>query len=443
MSSELRLMNFCFKQNYRTSSLWIGKVCFLILLFLSSHIRAEALSDTSYLFDNTIPSKMQGGEDKSGGEESYQLFSQASRSILLERRAESEERIFTSTAASEGKVIAGNLANVEEGAVYVGIAGIADKETTVIDTETYKPGCFGKLEEKCLSTLPSTYSKITAGGNPFFMGGEEGGRSIEVRDYRAVLDNDGTSSIALPQAERESVDMMVLSGIFAFSKTFPVVANLEGKILSMSTLLGGRLNIGNILLRFDCLLLENEIEQARLQHHLAKLSYKEEVNTKHLTPNQMAILRTQVEIALAHLNLLRLKAQECSVYAPFNGIVLEQKVHAGERVQRNQHLMTLAEDSPLHFRFLFPVSKISWLFSGMLFTVYTTQGNVPVRFLSFERPLDMSEEQVLASAMVVSAAQDFPFVGLRGDTCVFAPMINVDGEMQQIAEERCSLKRTK
>jgi multidrug resistance efflux pump len=61
------------------------------------------------------------------------------------------------------------------------------------------------------------------------------------------------------------------------------------------------------------------------------------------TPEQVAAVEAQVEIARAALEALRVRATKFTLQAPISGLVLERPVHVGEVALPGAPLMTLAD----------------------------------------------------------------------------------------------------
>jgi membrane fusion protein (multidrug efflux system) len=124
---------------------------------------------------------------------------------------------------------------------------------------------------------------------------------------------------------------------------------------------------GDVLAVLDCSVQQAQRNKARAELAGAEATLKaneqlaslNSISELELILAGVAMQRARAEIA-AHEALL----EKCSLVAPFNGRVAEQKVREQQFVQPGQALMDILDDSALELEFLAPSNWITWLRPG-------------------------------------------------------------------------------
>lgn len=151
-----------------------------------------------------------------------------------------------------------------------------------------------------------------------------------------------------------------------------LAAEIGAKVEKVNARAGERIKKGDVLIAFDCLL-----QKAQLAEAAASLSAAEKtvaVNKRLLELQTIGQLEN--DVALAEFEKARAKREaanavmgKCSIPAPFDGRVIEQKVRAQQYVQPGQPLLDVLDDTQLELDFLVPSKWLIWLKPGHAFQV--------------------------------------------------------------------------
>lgn len=151
-----------------------------------------------------------------------------------------------------------------------------------------------------------------------------------------------------------------------------LAAEIGAKVERIAVREGDRFKKGETLVAFDC-----SIQRAQLAEAKAALSAADKtvaVNSRLL--ELQTIGRLESDLALAERDKARAKLDasaailgKCSVPAPFDGRVVEQKVRSQQFVQPGQALLDVLDDSVLELDFVVPSKWLVWLKPGHVFQV--------------------------------------------------------------------------
>jgi RND family efflux transporter MFP subunit len=151
-----------------------------------------------------------------------------------------------------------------------------------------------------------------------------------------------------------------------------LAAEIGAKVERIPLREGERFRKGDTLVAFDC-----SIQRAQLAEAKAALSAAEKtvaVNARLL--ELQTIGKLESEVALAERDKARAKVDasaavlgKCSIPAPFEGRVVEQKIRAQQFAQPGQALLDILDDSVLELDFVVPSKWLAWLKPGHGFQV--------------------------------------------------------------------------
>jgi membrane fusion protein (multidrug efflux system) len=145
-----------------------------------------------------------------------------------------------------------------------------------------------------------------------------------------------------------SVD--VFTGSLRHRQTVRIFTQEEGRIVAMPYFEGDRISAGTLIARLDDSLLTAELIKARA------LSREAEVNLKRLRRLRASravaedeLLRgaTELEVTKAEQSVLESRLGYTSIAAPFDGVVSARLAEPGDFVDRNTHIMSIANPSSL------------------------------------------------------------------------------------------------
>ena len=121
---------------------------------------------------------------------------------------------------------------------------------------------------------------------------------------------------------------------------------------------------GDVLLRFDCSLLQAERKAAQAAYKARALKAR---SKRRLLAYQAAgrldaaIAAAEAEEAKAVANQANLKVQQCKVRAPYDGWVVARHVDVSETPQVGAKLITVIRNGPLEVEMIVPTAWLKWL----------------------------------------------------------------------------------
>jgi RND family efflux transporter MFP subunit len=185
---------------------------------------------------------------------------------------------------------------------------------------------------------------------------------------------------------------------------------------------GNAFTAGQILLAFDCTLLEAQLQKAQAELASAEHTYK--ANKELLRLNAVG----QLELDVSEAALLRNQADanantalvsKCVIKAPFSGRIADQKVREQQYVQSGQALLEILDDSALELEFLVPSRWLNWMKIGgnLRVTIDETRKTYPARFVRIGARVDPVSQSVKVAASISGRHPEL-VVGMSGQVHV-------------------------
>ncbi len=151
-----------------------------------------------------------------------------------------------------------------------------------------------------------------------------------------------------------------------------LAAEIGAKVRRIAHPEGSTFSEGEVLAEFDC-----TVQQAQLASAQAALFGAEKSLESNRKLEQVnSVSKLEVDLALADADKARadvaqLKAmvQKCTVTAPFNGVVAEQKVREQQFLQPGQAMFEIVDAGKLEVEFMAPSRWMSWLAVGTSFRI--------------------------------------------------------------------------
>ena len=155
-------------------------------------------------------------------------------------------------------------------------------------------------------------------------------------------------------------------------------SEIAGRILKMPVHEGERFRKGERLVEFDCAwyAASQQAAQAALSHAQAKQNGMESMAAMRSAGSMdVSLARSDTEKARADLKLAAISVERCVIVAPFDGRVVEQKIHAFESVAQNTPLMSVLADAELEVSLVVPATWLTWLKAGQPCTLAIDETN--------------------------------------------------------------------
>ena len=193
----------------------------------------------------------------------------------------------------------------------------------------------------------------------------------------------GPASAAEPAAATGAAEQSAAPGENAralIKSKFQAVLSSEiaGRILKMPVHEGDRFRKGERLVEFDCAwyAASQQAAQAALSHAQAKQNGTESMAAMRSAGSMdVALARSDTEKARADLKLATISVERCVIAAPFDGRVVELKIHAFESVSQNTPLLTVLADNDLEVSLVVPAAWLVWLKPGQPFILEIDETN--------------------------------------------------------------------
>lgn len=184
-----------------------------------------------------------------------------------------------------------------------------------------------------------------------------------------------------------------------------LAAEIGAKVEKVNAREGERFKKGETLIAFDC-----SIQRAQMAEARAALSAADKtvaVNGRLL--ELQTIGKLENDVAQAERDKARAKVDasgavlgKCTVPAPFDGRVVEQKVRAQQYVQPGQALLDILDDSVLELDFVVPSKWLVWLKPGHVFQVAMdeTAKTYPVKLTRTAARIDPVSQSVRVTGAI-------------------------------------------
>lgn len=151
-----------------------------------------------------------------------------------------------------------------------------------------------------------------------------------------------------------------------------LASGIAARINQLMVKEGDRVTKGQVLLSFDCSVLQQKLNYANASEQAARkkltvASRLDKLNAISVAEVDQA--RAAVGMAQAESAVNRTMLERCTVKAPFSGRVAETKVHSWESVPEGKPLIALYDDSALELEMIVPSHWLRWLRVGTPFDV--------------------------------------------------------------------------
>ncbi|OKH86656.1 hypothetical protein LF95_22160 [Thalassospira sp. TSL5-1] len=153
-------------------------------------------------------------------------------------------------------------------------------------------------------------------------------------------------------------------------------APLAATLLTLGAREGSRVKKGDVLMKFDCTPLEAQliVAQTRRKAALTKLDVNERLEKIHnVSKLDLALSRSEVELTEADIKGIRAQLAQCSVEAPFSGVVTQQMVQAREFTNPGDPVLRLVNIDDLEIEMVVPSSLLRKLHAGDHFVLHVDE----------------------------------------------------------------------
>lgn len=239
----------------------------------------------------------------------------------------------------------------------------------------------------------------------------------------------GVSAVAQPSAGSPPADVnktleqrVDLRAQLTAARYTTLSSEIGAKINLIAFREGNAFNAGQILVAFDCTLLEAQLQKAQADMTSAEHTFN--ANRELLRLNAVG----QLELDISEAAFLRAKADvtgnsalvsKCVIKAPFSGRISDQKVREQQYVQAGQALLEILDDSSLEVEFLAPSRWLTWMKIGgrLRVTIDETRKTYPATFVRIGARVDPVSQSVKVVASITGRHPEL-VVGMSGQVNV-------------------------
>lgn len=163
----------------------------------------------------------------------------------------------------------------------------------------------------------------------------------------------------------------IIRGVIASQSEATIASRMTAGITSMPYKVGQKFGKGALLASFDCSTLRAQYAAANAATAAYKKTYDTNVELdayQAVGKNEVGVSKANLGKASAEASAVASQLNECAVYAPFSGVVVEQIAHANEVAATGQPLMKIQDASNLEVQIIVPSNWLTWMKPGAKFS---------------------------------------------------------------------------
>jgi membrane fusion protein, multidrug efflux system len=204
-----------------------------------------------------------------------------------------------------------------------------------------------------------------------------------------------------------------------------LAAEISAKVSRIAAREGQAFRAGQILVTLDCSLEEAQRAKVRAELGAAEKIHAANVRLAQLNSVGQLELETsaaQLDKARAELKYVEGTLAKCTVVAPFNGRVAEQKAREQQFVQAGQPLLDILDDSALELEFIVPSKWLLWLKvgQGLQVAIDETARTYPARITRLGARVDPVSQSIKAVAVINGKFNEL-IAGMSGHLLITPP----------------------
>lgn len=196
--------------------------------------------------------------------------------------------------------------------------------------------------------------------------------SKKQRRYFAVLAL-GFMGIGSSNADNTSADLLLEArALFQPLEKAAISSEIGAQITALPFRSGESFKKGDLLVKFDCRLVDARVTIARAQLKADLKMLENKIHLKKLN----SVGELEIELATAayekskgELDVVRHQREKCTIKAPFSGRLVQAEVNAYETVAPGDPLLEILNDTELEVALVVPSGWLSWMKIGQAFQV--------------------------------------------------------------------------
>ncbi len=161
-----------------------------------------------------------------------------------------------------------------------------------------------------------------------------------------------------------------IRGIVRAEAEAKIASELVAHIKSLPFKAGQSFNADDIIVEFDCRRYKADLRAAEAEVESAQVTF--DSNTKLIKrravgTDELAISEAKLNQAKAAAEAMKVRTDQCTIKAPFDGRVVERFIQEHEMPEANAPLISIVKEGNLELDLIVPSSWLLWLKNGQEF----------------------------------------------------------------------------
>lgn len=184
-----------------------------------------------------------------------------------------------------------------------------------------------------------------------------------------------------------------------------IAAELAARIQELPFKEGQTFKKGQTIVVFDCVTQQAQYQKSKAALTIAERNYR--TNKQLLALGSVGRVtfensESEYHKAKAENDELAAVVARCNILAPYDGLIVEQKVRAQQFVQIGQPILDILDNSALELEFVAPSKWSAWLVEGYRFNIRLdeTGKEYPARITRVNGKIDPVSQTIKAAAVI-------------------------------------------
>lgn len=214
-----------------------------------------------------------------------------------------------------------------------------------------------------------------------------------------------TSAAPAPEKSVDDLESQPIRAQLSPVTYTTVAAELSARVQEIPFREGENFKEGQKLVVFDCATQQAQYLKAKASMAIAERNYS--TNKRLLALGSVGRIEyensaSEYQKSKAEADELAAVVAKCTIIAPFNGRVVEQKVRAQQFVQAGQPVLEILDNSALELEFIAPSKWSSWLVEGYKFQIKIdeTGKDYPAKITRVGARIDSISQTIKVAAII-------------------------------------------
>lgn len=222
-------------------------------------------------------------------------------------------------------------------------------------------------------------------------------REVVLQGQRTVTPEEKNSS--------ENIELQPIRAQLSAVNYTTIAAELGAKVQELPFREGESFRLGQKIVVFDCAAQQAQFQKSKAALAIAERNYS--ANKRLLVLGSVGRIEyensaSEFHKAKADNDELAAVVAKCTILAPFDGRVVEQKVRAQQFVQTGQPVLEILDNSALELEFIAPSKWTPWLVEGYQFAIKIdeTGKSYPAKITRVGARIDSISQTVKVAAVI-------------------------------------------